>query len=196
MKNFSWCLIHYFQTTTTTTTDCLLSYKCRQESCFSSHNSVRVKKYRWFLFLSTFFSPYFYLVFLGDCIDYDKHCGTEFPQAKCTTHPDLMEKLCPKMCQMCSKLMSLSNNNCLVCRSSVRELKDSTQSRTLNWLYTSCQDIFNGIQTTELMLSFVCVLPSECPLECQNGGTLNRQTCTCSCSTGWTGTDCTGILSC
>ncbi|XP_078361849.1 uncharacterized protein LOC144646177 isoform X2 [Oculina patagonica] len=30
----------------------------------------------------------------------------------------------------------------------------------------------------------------ECPLKCQNGGTLNMQNCVCSCSSGWKGMDC------
>ncbi|KAJ7375079.1 hypothetical protein OS493_001811 [Desmophyllum pertusum] len=30
----------------------------------------------------------------------------------------------------------------------------------------------------------------ECPLKCQNGGTVNTQTCVCSCPSGWKGMDC------
>ena len=32
----------------------------------------------------------------------------------------------------------------------------------------------------------------ECPLQCQNGGTLNAQSCTCSCAVRWAGPDCSG----
>lgn len=32
----------------------------------------------------------------------------------------------------------------------------------------------------------------ECPLKCQNGGTLNEQDCVCSCASGWRGMDCSG----
>ena len=32
----------------------------------------------------------------------------------------------------------------------------------------------------------------ECPLKCQNGGTVNKQDCVCSCPSGWRGMDCSG----
>ena len=34
----------------------------------------------------------------------------------------------------------------------------------------------------------------ECPLQCQNGGTLNAQSCTCSCAVRWAGPDCSGTM--
>lgn len=34
----------------------------------------------------------------------------------------------------------------------------------------------------------------ECLLQCQNGGTLNAQSCTCSCAVRWAGPDCSGML--
>ena len=39
---------------------------------------------------------------------------------------------------------------------------------------------------------FFCM--QECPLQCQNGGTLNAQSCTCSCAVRWAGPDCSGML--
>ncbi|XP_078361843.1 uncharacterized protein LOC144646174 isoform X2 [Oculina patagonica] len=66
-----------------------------------------------------------------DCTDYDKDCGTSLPKSMCSSHPELMERMCPKMCNLC-----------------------------------------------------------KCPLKCQNGGTLNRQSCVCSCPSGWRGMDC------
>lgn len=44
-------------------------------------------------------------LFLGECADFDKHCGktTGFPKSMCSSHPDLMERICPKLCNLCSK---------------------------------------------------------------------------------------------
>ena len=42
------------------------------------------------------------------------------------------------------------------------------------------------------MFPFFCM--QECPLQCQNGGTLNAQSCTCSCAVRWAGPDCSGML--
>lgn len=37
-----------------------------------------------------------------ECADFDEHCGkTSFPKSKCSSHPDLMERVCPKMCNLC-----------------------------------------------------------------------------------------------
>ncbi|XP_067032873.1 uncharacterized protein [Acropora muricata] len=66
-----------------------------------------------------------------DCVDYDSRCGSNFPQSTCLSHPELMAKMCPKMCKLC-----------------------------------------------------------ECPLQCRNGGSLNKEKCVCSCRPGWTSTDC------
>ena len=34
----------------------------------------------------------------------------------------------------------------------------------------------------------------ECEMQCQNGGTVNKQSCTCSCPVPWTGPDCSGTV--
>lgn len=33
---------------------------------------------------------------------------------------------------------------------------------------------------------------AECPLQCKNGGQVDRKTCTCTCYGKWKGADCSG----
>ncbi|XP_022805617.1 multiple epidermal growth factor-like domains protein 10 [Stylophora pistillata] len=39
-------------------------------------------------------------------------------------------------------------------------------------------------------VNFCSNFNGECPLKCQNGGTVNKQDCVCSCASGWRGVDC------
>ena len=45
----------------------------------------------------------------GECADFDKECGGIFTIATCKSHPELMEKKCPKMCNLCSKLFNVDS---------------------------------------------------------------------------------------
>lgn len=55
---------------------------------------------------------HFVSFFLGDCVDYDSRCGTNFPQSMCLSHPELMAKMCPKMCKLCGELIWSATKLC------------------------------------------------------------------------------------
>lgn len=52
---------------------------------------------------------------LGNCSDFDKHCGSSLTTTMCSSHPELMEKNCPKLCNMCSKYELRAINNLSFC---------------------------------------------------------------------------------
>lgn len=61
-----------------------------------------------------------FFLFVGECADFDEHCGkTSFPKSMCSSHPDLMERVCPKMCNLCSKLTALHCQNKLTPNNSI-----------------------------------------------------------------------------
>ncbi|KAL3800623.1 hypothetical protein HJC23_006085 [Cyclotella cryptica] len=76
------------------------------------------------------------------------------------------------------------------------EMVDFIQGKTGSY-YTECLSsvCFNGgVKTGDCGCK--CVAPwvgpdcSFCPLECSNGGSLNKESCSCSCQPEWTGNDC------
>ncbi|XP_068747094.1 uncharacterized protein [Montipora capricornis] len=77
-------------------------------------------------------SGFCYKKLCRDCADFDYHCGlTGFPESMCATHPDLMEKTCPKLCKMCKCPLQCRNGGTL------NEVKCICSCRQ-GWTSTDC----------------------------------------------------------
>ena len=73
---------------------------------------IALNRHKYYHSFHLIFHLKFSASFLGDCADFDYHCGlTAFPESMCATHPDIMEKFCPKLCKMCSELILLITSN-------------------------------------------------------------------------------------
>ena len=71
----------------------------------------------------------------------------------------------------------------------------STFLQYLVFTKTSLNEVYFGhSQQHTVVQCIVSFFLLECPLKCQNGGTLNLQNCVCSCPSGWRGMDCSGKL--
>ena len=42
-------------------------------------------------------------LFTGECKNFSPKCGTTYTKGMCVTNRQLMEKYCPKMCNLCSE---------------------------------------------------------------------------------------------